>query len=132
MQINSAQASTKEFSGIVKAIGKGCHLLRVGDRVYSYALGPHRSAYRVAESFCHRIPDNRSFEDASIWSLTFATAYQSLAKIANLRGGKTILIQDASTGVGQAAIQVASACNATIFVTVKSEVESDVVEKYGQ
>lgn len=123
--------SLREFAGVVKAVGNECHNFRLGDHVYGYDVGPYRSVFTVDESHCQRIPEPSSFQEAATWSLTFVTAYQGLIKIGQLRADHTILIQDASSGIGQAAIQVALATKAHVFATARSAAESQLIEKYG-
>lgn len=123
--------SLREFAGVVKAVGSECHEFRLGDHVYGYDVGPYRSTFTVDESHCQRIPESSSFQEAATWSLTFVTAYQGLKKTGQLRADQTILIQDASSGVGQAAIQVALATRAYVFATARSAAESQLIENYG-
>ena len=74
------------------------------------------------------MPEGKSFEEAATWPLTFATAYQSLVRTGQLKSGQAILIQDASSGIGQAAIQIALAVKAKVFTTARSEAESRFIE----
>ncbi|KAK5055284.1 hypothetical protein LTR84_013034 [Exophiala bonariae] len=121
----------REFSGLVKAVGSKCKNFRPGDLVYGYDGAPYRTNFTVDESQCQKIPAGRTFPEAATWSLTFMTAYQALIKIGQLRAGNTILIQDASSGVGQAAIQLSLATKARVFATARSATESQLIEKYG-
>ncbi|KEF58766.1 uncharacterized protein A1O9_03609 [Exophiala aquamarina CBS 119918] len=130
---SSRETSTlalREFSGVVKTVGRDCQSFGPGDLVCGYDGGSYRSVFTVDESQCQRIPAAGSFQEAVTWSLTFVTAYQAFIKIGQLRAGNVILIQDASSGIGQAAIQVALVVKAHVFATARSEAESQLIEKY--
>lgn len=64
-----------------------------------------------------RKPDNLSFEDAAAMSLTFLTSWHMLTARAELRGGETVLVQAAGSGVGVAAIQIARFLGARVLAT---------------
>lgn len=66
-------------------------------------------------------PDNLSFEDAAAMSLTFLTSWHMLTARAELRGGETVLVQAAGSGVGVAAIQIARFLGARVFATAGTE-----------
>ncbi|KIX02947.1 uncharacterized protein Z518_06497 [Rhinocladiella mackenziei CBS 650.93] len=127
----SSPEPIKEFSGIVKSVHKDCPRFKPGDRVYGCQPAPYRTVYRVKERFCQQILGDDPFEKAASRPITFGTAYYSLVKIANLQYGQTVLIQAASTAVGQAGVQIAQAQVAVVFATVRTEEESLLVEKLG-
>lgn len=121
----------KEFSGIVRSVGRDCSRIKPGYRVYASHISPYRSVYRVKERLCQQIPGDRTYEEAATWSITLATAFQSLVRIADLGYGQTVLVQDASSAVGQAAVQIAQVQLAVVFATVRSEQDCPLVEKLG-
>ncbi|PGH26935.1 hypothetical protein AJ80_01317 [Polytolypa hystricis UAMH7299] len=138
--LNSSSAKTQamqypslaaqEISGVIRKVGKGCSRLSTGDRVYAVATGPCRSILRTKGHFCQRIPADATFEETACWPLTFGAAYQSLVKVARLRPGQSILIQSGAGAIGQALIQFAARCGATIFATVSTEEQRRAVESY--
>jgi zearalenone synthase (highly reducing iterative type I polyketide synthase) len=86
---------------------------------------------RSKNSLCQKIPDEVTFEEASSWPLTLGIPYQALVRTANLQPGKSVLIQGASSPIGQASIHLAKSYGATIFATVNTQEQSILVEGLG-
>src|SRR5258708_28338482 len=61
----------------------------------------------VHEYSAIQIPDDMSFEEAAASPLVFLTAWHMLLDRAKLAPGEDVLVLAASSGVGQAAIQIA-------------------------
>ena len=66
------------------------------------------------------IPSGVSFEDAAAFPLVFLTAWHMLITRAGLRQGETVLVHAAGSGVGHAAIRIATHVGATVYTTVGS------------
>lgn len=66
-------------------------------------------------------PASLSFEQAACLPTAWLTAYRMLAVKAGLRAGDRVLVQGAGGGVATAAIQLARAMGATVFVTSRDE-----------
>lgn len=66
-------------------------------------------------------PASLTHEAAAAMSLTFLTAWHMLVARAELRGGETVLVQSAGSGVGVAAIQIARFLGARVLATAGSE-----------
>jgi len=67
------------------------------------------------------IPDHVTFEAAAAFPLTFLTAWHMLLTRARLRAGDTVLVVAGTSGVGQAAIQIARLHGARVIATAGSE-----------
>jgi NADPH:quinone reductase-like Zn-dependent oxidoreductase len=63
------------------------------------------------------IPDDLSFEEAAATPLVFLTAWHMLMGRAKLQPGEDVLVLAASSGVGQAAIQIAKMFQCRIIAT---------------
>jgi NADPH:quinone reductase-like Zn-dependent oxidoreductase len=63
------------------------------------------------------IPDEIDFAHAAAFPLTFLTAWHMLMTRAGLKRGEDVLVLAAGSGVGQAAIQIASLHGARVFAT---------------
>jgi len=138
----------REFAGEVAAIGDQASPLKEGDRVWVSCRIPcstcefclsgrdnlcERGGYfgldlpggyaefvKVPVSSLQRLPSHVSFQDAAASQIAFGTAWHVLINRGGLRAGNTVLIQAAGSGIGSAAVQVASLAGATIFVTASS------------
>lgn len=66
------------------------------------------------------IPDSIGFVEAAAFPLAFLTAWHMLVTRARLRAGEDLLVLGAGSGVGQAAIQIASLHGARVFATAGS------------
>lgn len=113
----------QECAGVITRIGRSVSNFAVGDRVATWCPGALATHTRITAAFAHRIPDNVSFEVAATLPLAQVTAHYSLLQVGRLTAGETVLIHDAASLVGQAAIQIATASGAKVFVTIKSEEE---------
>jgi NADPH:quinone reductase-like Zn-dependent oxidoreductase len=89
-------------------------------------IGVHRDggcAERIAVPARNVIPVEECY-DFTEWAATpvvFLTAWHALIHRANLRVGETILIHSVGSGLGTAAVQIASAGGSTVIVTAGSE-----------
>lgn len=77
------------------------------------------------------LPDTLSFEDAACLPVAWGTAYRMLATQARLRAGDTLLVQGAAGGVNSAAIKLAIALGATVYVTSRSDDKLALAESWG-
>jgi NADPH:quinone reductase-like Zn-dependent oxidoreductase len=67
------------------------------------------------------IPDDIDFVRAAAFPLTFLTAWHMLITRARLQRGEDVLVLAAGSGVGQAAVQVASLVGARVFATAGTD-----------
>ncbi|KAF1829663.1 hypothetical protein BDW02DRAFT_138335 [Decorospora gaudefroyi] len=122
----------QECAGVVTKIGSNVTGLSVGDRVAAWCTHTFGTHVHAAAAFTYRISGAVPFEIAATLPLAYATAYYALSHVACLKVGETVLIHEAATAVGQAAIRYASRTGAKIFVTVRSEEEKTLLlETYG-
>jgi NADPH:quinone reductase-like Zn-dependent oxidoreductase len=68
-----------------------------------------------------QIPDDLSFEEAAAAPLVFLTAWHMLVGRAKLQLGEDVLVLAASSGVGQAAIQIAKLHRCRVIATAGGE-----------
>lgn len=107
-----------EMAGEIVAIGKNVSQWKVGDRVCGLLSGGGYAEYVVIhESIALPIPPNLTFEEAAAIPEVFLTAFQALFLLADLQNNEKILIHAGASGVGTAAIQLAKAKQAEIFIT---------------
>jgi NADPH:quinone reductase-like Zn-dependent oxidoreductase len=77
------------------------------------------------------LPPQVSFTDGAAFPLTFLTAWHMLVSRAHVRGGETVLVMAAGSGVGQAAIQVARLHGARVIATARQKEKLDGARALG-
>ena len=106
-----------ECAGEIVAVGTGVTRLNVGEPVIAIAPDSF-SKYVTIDSHCVTLkPENLSFEQAASIPVNFLTAYYALHHVAKITAEDKILIHAAAGGTGMAAVQIAQAAGAEVFVT---------------
>lgn len=110
-------------AGVVEAVGADVEAFRPGDRVYGQfmkvALG--RGSYAEltvapADGKLALVPEGLAFTTAAALPTASVTAYQAI-QAARLGPGRTVLVNGASGGVGQSAVQFAADTGARVLAT---------------
>lgn len=105
---------------------------RVGDRVCALVAGGGYAEFCVAPiAQCLPIPAGMSDIDAASLPETFFTVWSNVFDRGALKPGETLLIQGGSSGIGVAAIQLARAWGAKVFVTAGSDAKCEACLKLG-
>ena len=121
-----------EYAGEVDALGPGVTRWRAGDRVMGLvAGGAHAEQLCVHEREAIAIPAALSFDEAAAIPEAFLTAYDALAARAGVQLGEVVLVHAAASGVGTAAIQLASVAGATVIGTSRSAAKLERVRALG-
>jgi len=121
-----------EVSGVVTEVGEGA-TIPVGSRVMGLVNGGGYAEYALMPADrAIRIPDNLSFEEAAAIPEVFLTAYQTLYWHGKLQENETVLIHAGGSGVGTAAIQLASKFSkARIITTAGTDEKLNFARKLG-
>lgn len=110
-----------EIAGEVDAVGPGVERLAIGDRVFGLVGGGgYAEAVVTHERALAKIPAQLSFEHAAAVPEAFVTAYDAMVTQGGLRGGETLLVHAAGSGVGTAAIQLGRALGAHVIGTART------------
>ena len=110
-----------EYSGEVDALGAGALLWQVGDRVMGITGGGAHAEYLcVHEREVMPMPRRFAFVDAAGIPEAFLTAYDALFRQLEVRIGERVLIHAVASGVGTAALQLATHAGATVIGTSRS------------
>jgi acyl transferase domain-containing protein/NADPH:quinone reductase-like Zn-dependent oxidoreductase len=118
----------KECTGTIMAVGSMVPHLRVGDRVAAIVpTGCLSNVARVQSKFVFKVPSHMSFEALATMPVAYCTAVYALTTQARLVEGESILIHDAASAVGQAALTLASCIGASVWATVKTAAEKDLL-----
>jgi NADPH:quinone reductase-like Zn-dependent oxidoreductase/SAM-dependent methyltransferase/NADP-dependent 3-hydroxy acid dehydrogenase YdfG/acyl carrier protein len=120
-----------ECAGTVIATGPGVSSPAVGDRVMalahcypgSHALG--RAVHTIP------VPDDMTFAEAATMPVAFLTVEHTLAHLARLAPGETLLVHAGAGGVGLAAIEYARHAGASVIATAGTPAKRDLLHLLG-
>lgn len=138
-----------ELAGDVTAVGSEVAGARPGDRVvalYQSGCGACRYCLAGDDSLCSAprllgvqapggyaeyvaveatrlrpLPDRLGYREAASFQVAMGAAWHALVGRAGLRGGDTVLVSAAGSGVGSAAIQIARHVGARVIATATGE-----------
>jgi putative PIG3 family NAD(P)H quinone oxidoreductase len=110
-----------EIAGEVDAVGADVAELAHGDRVMGIVGGGGYAEYLVVHArTLARIPEGMPFADAAAIPEAFLTAWDAMVAQGRLSSGETVLVHAAGSGVGTAAVQIASAIGARPIGTMRT------------
>ena len=110
-----------EFAGVVEAVGESVESWKRGDRVMGIVGGGAMATRLLTEaSELMPIPRGMSASDAGAVPEVFLTAYDAMILQGGLTAGQTALIHAVASGVGTAAIQLASVVGASSIGTSRT------------
>lgn len=104
----------------------------IGDLVCALVQGGGYAEYCVAPLVqCLPVPKGLSLIEAASLPETFFTVWSNVFDRGRLSDGETLLVHGGSSGIGVAAIQIATALGAKVISTVGSDEKCRAVEKLG-
>lgn len=107
-----------EYAGVVEGVGKRVTAWHVGDRVMGIEAGGCYAELVVThERQALPVPSTIDMGDAAAIPEVFLTAWDALVVQGGLTSGRWALVHAGASGVGTAAIQIATAIGARIAVT---------------
>lgn len=110
-----------EMAGTVEAVGSRCRTWNVGERVCGLLPGGGYAEFAVIHrDLAIRILPTLSFQEAAAIPEVFLTAFQALHWYGEVDAAKRVLIHAGASGVGTAAIQLARAAGARVYVTASA------------
>ncbi len=111
-----------EVAGEVKSVGDGVTEWNAGDRMTALVAGGGYAEYVAAPSpQCLPVPDGLDMVEAAALPETFFTVWTNVFERARLKDGESLLVHGGSSGIGTAAIQIASRLGARVIVTAGSD-----------
>lgn len=121
-----------EFSGVVDTVGAKVTGLKAGDRVFASAMGGAFAEQAIVDAgAATRMPPAMSFQEGSVFRVSYSTAYHALAQRARLQAGETVLVLGSGGAIGQAAVQIAKALHARVIASASSEAKRRMAKKSG-
>lgn len=113
-----------DVAGVVTALGEGVTRLKVGDEVFGClpigSLGSYAEQACAPEHVLVTKPASVTFAQAAAVPLAALTALQALRNECGLKPGEKALINGASGGVGNFALQIAKAMGAEVTAVCSS------------
>ena len=121
-----------EISGEIAAVGHECCRFQPGDQVCALLIGGGYAEYALApEGQCMAIPKGVSLTDAAGLPEVFCTVWTNMMDRCGLQAGESVRIQGGTSGIGHAAISLASACGAMVFATARTEEKCAAMRRFG-
>lgn len=106
-----------ECVGEVVRCGAAVTGLTPGQRVMAIGAGCFAQRVQVPQALVHGIPDTLDWNAAATLPVCFATAARALLDLAHVQAGDSVLIHNATGGVGQAALQIARQQGADVYAS---------------
>lgn len=121
-----------EVAGQVAALGKGCGLWRIGEKVCALTNGGgYAELVTVPETQCLPVPEGLSLVEAAALPETCFTVWSNVFDRAGLKPGESFLVHGGSSGIGTTAIQMARGLGAKVFATAGSDEKCGVCRGLG-
>ena len=121
-----------EVAGEVAELGPGISGVGVGDEVCALLAGGGYAEYApVPAELLLPIPAGWTVEQAAGLPEVFLTAHLNLFEVAALQPGEAVLIHSGASGVGTAAIQLASEAGCRVFATAGTDEKVRVCTELG-
>jgi len=121
-----------EVAGTVVAVGRNASEFRIGDSVCALVQGGGYSEYCAAP--CAQVlpvPGKLNLIEAASLPEAYFTVWSNLFEFGRLQPGERLLVHGGSSGIGVAAIQLASALGNTVYVTAGSDEKCRFCEQLG-
>ncbi len=110
-----------EVAGTIAEIGAGVAGFSVGDHVCALVTGGGYAQYCLAPAVqCLPVPHGLSDIEAASLPETLFTVWSNVFDRAGLRTGESLLVQGGTSGIGVAAIQLATAMGNRVYATAGS------------
>ncbi|MEJ8859935.1 NAD(P)H-quinone oxidoreductase [Variovorax robiniae] len=121
-----------EVAGEIAQVGAGVDAWKEGDRVCALLVGGGYAEFAVAPAVqCLPVPEGLDFAQAAVLPEAFATVWLNVFQKAALKAGERLLVHGGSSGVGIAAIQLASALGSTVYCTAGTDEKCRTCESQG-
>lgn len=121
----------RECSGVILEVGPDVVGLEPGMEVIALHESCLSGRVTVSAAAAVRKPAHLPWEQAAGLGISFMTAYYALQRLGRLRAGESVLILNATEGVGLAAIQVAQWLGAEIYTTVRTPAQREYLQGLG-
>jgi NADPH:quinone reductase-like Zn-dependent oxidoreductase len=119
-----------EVSGVVDDVGDGVDRAMIGTDVLALTrFGGYADVVSVPAIQVFEKPAGLSHTEAAAIPVSYLTAWQLLVVMGSLKAGETVLIHNAGSGLGLAAIDIATHVGATIYGTASGSKHAFLAER---
>lgn len=119
-----------EVSGLIESVGDGVDSSLVGNLVIAIMrFGGYAEKVITPVSYVFKKPDSLSFEQGAAIPVNYLTAYQLLVVMGGLKQNERLLIHNAGSGVGIAALDIAKHIVAIPYGTASSHKHEFLIER---
>ena len=121
-----------QAAGEIVEVGEGVTDLKVGQKVVTTnAYGSHAELRAVPARVAWPLPPGMDVKEGAVVPVPFGTADDCLFEFGRLKKGETVLIQAGASGVGVAAIQLATRAGARVLATASSNERLEKLKPLG-
>ncbi len=121
-----------EFAGVAEACGPAATGVEIGARVFGVAGGGAQAEYiTVPAAQCAPVPDGLDLVTMGGAPEAFVTAHDALVTRAGLQPGEWVLVHAVGSGVGTAALQLATALGARVIGTARTPAKLERCRELG-
>ncbi|GGA95718.1 NAD(P)H quinone oxidoreductase [Brucella endophytica] len=121
-----------EIAGEVAETGEEVKRFKVGDQVLALLAGGGYAEFAVVdESNALPLPSGFGYVESAAIAETFFTVWHNVFERGGLKAGETLLVHGGSSGIGTAAIQLASAFGSYVIATAGSTDKCEACLKIG-
>jgi len=108
------ETTVRDYCGEVVEVGSNAGKLKLGDRIIGLGCVGVQTSFKTLATTVIKIPDDLGSEDAASMPLAYATAFYCLQELAGLKKNQSVLIMDADSAVGLAAIRTCQMIGADV------------------
>lgn len=111
-----------ECAGVIEAVGASVDGIVVGQKVIATGwAGMFADHVTISSRTVWPMPECLSFEEASVYAVSYATVWHALVDRGHLKPGETLLVLGAGGATGYAAVQIGAYLGARVIASASSE-----------
>jgi len=119
-----------EVSGLIESVGEGVDSSLLGNPVIAIMrFGGYAEKAITPASYVFKKPESLSFEQGAAIPVNYLTAYQLLVVMGGLKQNERLLIHNAGSGVGIAALDIANHIGAVAYGTASAHKHAFLLER---
>lgn len=119
-----------EVSGLIESVGEGVDSSLLGNPVIAIMrFGGYAEKAITPASYVFKKPESLSFEQGAAIPVNYMTAYQLLVVMGGLKQNERLLIHNAGSGVGLAALDIAKHIGAVAYGTASAHKHVFLLER---